>query len=572
MRHEKTGVDIRLGVRIPMRDGARLSAILYLPSPHPAATPVVFTLTPYIAQTHHEQGVYFASHGYPFLAVDVRGRGDSEGEFMPIENDAQDGYDIVEWIARQPYCNGKVAMWGGSYMGYVQWAAAKEFPPHLATIVPVAAPFRGGDSPLRGNIFVPYSMQWLALLWGRGLQDKLFADGPFWRRKFREWFESGTAFRQLDTFLGNPSAIFQKWISHPRQDAYWDSYNPTAEEYSRLSLPILTITGSHDGNQRGALLHYRNHVRNSSPENRSRHCLVIGPWDHAGTRVPKTEFAGIEVGPASVIDMMLLHRQWYAWTLQGAPRPQFLQKNVACYVMGADVWRYADALEQITARVQPFYLHSAVNPTDVFTAGALSTKQSPQSTGPDRYVFDPRDCNLAQLESIVDPEDLTDQRLIHASAGKHLVYHSLPFRESVEISGFFRLVVWLSIDQPDTDFRATVHEIGIDGSSIQLSTDWMRARHRESLREERLVTSTTPLRYEFDRFMFVSRLIRKGSRLRLIIGPINSIHVQKNYNSGGVVADESMRDARAVAVELFHDADYPSVLHVPFGEAEIEHV
>ena len=124
--------DLRWGVKIPMRDKVELNATLYLPKTpdgSPPKTPVIFTLTPYISDTYHARGAYFASHGYVFALVDVRGRGNSGGEFEPFANEPRDGHDVVEWLAKQPFCDGKVAMWGGSYAGFDQWATAKEFPP-----------------------------------------------------------------------------------------------------------------------------------------------------------------------------------------------------------------------------------------------------------------------------------------------------------------------------------------------------------------------------------------------------------------------------------------------------------
>jgi len=165
----------------------------------------------------------------------------------------------------------------------------------------------------------------------------------------------------------------------------------------------------------------------------------------------------------------------------------------------------------------------------------------------------------------VDPEDLTDQRLVLARSGRHLIYHSDPFEADVEVTGFFRLEAWIAIDQPDTDFRAAVYEIDTSRNSVLLSADSMRARHRESLREETLIATTEPLHYLFERFTFVSRLIRKGCRLRLVFGPHDSIHAQRNYNTGGVISDESVEQARPVTVRLFHGPRYPSALHVPFA-------
>src|ERR1700730_7004822 len=317
-------VDFHWGVKIPLRDGVHLNATVYTPKNQSAPAPCIFTLTPYIGQTYHDRGVYFAAHGFPFLTVDVRGRGNSGGEFHPFIQEAHDGYDVVEWLAKQPYCNGKVTMWGGSYAGYDQWATVKEFPPHLVTIVPVASPYMGVDFPMFGNVFYPYDMQWLTFTSGHASQDKIFGDKFFWTATYRQWFESGRPFKDFDAMLGNPSATFQEWLAHPHPDAFWDRFNPTAEQYAKLTIPILTITGSHDDDQPGALTHYREYMKNASPEARTRHYLVIGPWDHAGTRTPSAQFGGLSFGPVSLVDLRKLHLAWYAWTMQGGPKPEFL--------------------------------------------------------------------------------------------------------------------------------------------------------------------------------------------------------------------------------------------------------
>ena len=558
-------VQLTWGVKIPMRDGERLSATVYRPREQKAATPCIFTLTPYIAQSYHARGIYFASHGLSFLTVDVRGRGNSEGEFRPFLQEAHDGYDVVEWLARQPYCNGKVSMWGGSYAGYDQWVTAKEFPPHLATIVPAASPYAGVDFPMSGSIFSPYDMQWLTFTGGRTSQRTVFGDGPYWAANYRRWLKSGKPFASLDTLLGSPSPIFQDWISHPHPDAYWDTYNPTPEQYAKLAIPILTITGSHDDDQPGALTHYREYMKHASPEGRARHYLIIGPWDHAGTRTPNAQFGGLTLGPASLLDLQKLHLEWYAWTMQEGPKPSFLRKPVAYYVMSADKWRYADTLEAVTGSTRALHLDSVANANDVLSSGTLTADTA--RGRPDHYLYDPRDVSTADLEATVDPESLVDQRMTYALRGKQLVYHSAPFDKDTEISGVFRLSAWLAIDQPDTDFLVIIDEIREDGTSIELTSDNLRARYRESAREPKLINTKGPQRYDFDHFTFLSQEVKKGSRLRLIIGPMNSIYREKNYNSGGAVASESMTDARPVTVTLYHDQEHSSTLYVPLGAA-----
>jgi len=151
-----------------------------------------------VSDRYHKRGIYFASHGFPFVVVDSRGRANSAGVFRPFIQEANDGYDVVEWLAQQSYCNGKVAMWGGSYSGHSQWVTAGGRPPHLATIVPVAAPYPGVDFPMRNNIVYPYVLQWIALTAGRASQEMIFNDAAFWHGKFRDWFRSGVSLRELD--------------------------------------------------------------------------------------------------------------------------------------------------------------------------------------------------------------------------------------------------------------------------------------------------------------------------------------------------------------------------------------
>lgn len=567
-----TTVSMQWGVRIPMRDGLQLNGTLYLPKSHQSPSPVVVSATPYVSDTYHPQAVYFASKGMPFLNVDVRGRGNSDGVFRPCIQEAKDGYDLVEWIAAQPYCNGKVGLWGGSYSGYTQWATAKELPPHLATIVPTAPLYMGGDFPMRNNILFPYLVQWLTLTDGYALQARIFSDNAFWSSLYREWHESGRPFRDVDALFGNPSPIFQEWLKHPEPDAYWDQQNPTPEQCAQLNIPVLSITGAYDDDQPGALEHYRQHLRYGPAGTRERHYLVIGPWNHGGTGMPSATFGGLKVGLASVIDIQKLHLDWYSWTMQSGPKPEFLKRQIAYYVMGAECWRYADTLEEITERHQPYFLSSPGSANDVFHAGSL--EDVPGSGQPDIYRYDPRDTSgiEVEVEARADCMSLVDQSLTLALCGKQLVYHSAPFEQDTEVSGFFKLSAWIAIDCPDTDFFVSVHEIGLDGGSVRLCTDGLRARYREGLRTPRLIDTTEPLRYDFERFTFISRRIKAGHRLRLVIAPmgrmIEATFAQKNYNSGGVVAEESAEGAKAVTVRLFHDAAHPSALYIPIGKSE----
>jgi putative CocE/NonD family hydrolase len=559
-------IDLLWGVKVPLRDRVRLNATVYKPKPQSGPLPVVFTLTPYIADTYHERGLYFARHGYVFALVDARGRGNSEGRFEPFANEARDGHDVVEWFAQQPYCNGKVAMWGGSYAGFDQWATLKEFPPHLVTIVPAAAAHPGVDFPAFGNIPSSYLVRWLTLTSGTTPNAKLFGEEAFWIQKYREYYLGHRPFRELDTIAGNPSEHFQRWLRQPTPDAYLDAMAPAAEQYARFNLPILTITGHYDDDQAGALHYYRMHQRHGSAEGRAKHFLAIGPWDHAGTRTPKQDVGGLHFGDASLVDLNRLHRDWYDWTMKGGPRPEFLKKRVACYRMGADEWQYADSLEALAPATRTFYLDSTGGrANDAFHSGTLRPEK-PGTSSPDHYVYDPLDTRPAELEREEIKNNLTDQRAALNLFGNGLVYHSEPLAASLEVTGTPRLKVWLALDVPDTDFAANLYEVLADGGSVLLTGDLLRARYRESLRQERLVKPGEVNRYEFTGFNYVARRLAKGSRLRLVLSSPNTIYLEKNYNSGGVVADETAKDARTAHVTLYHDAEHASRLEVHVAE------
>jgi predicted acyl esterase len=191
------------------------------------------------------------------------------------------------------------------------------------------------------------------------------------------------------------------------------------------------------------------------------------------------------------------------------------------------------------------------------------TDAEPKQEVPDRYVYDPLDTRSAPLYRKEIKNYITDQTGVLNLLGDGLVYNSEPFEDVTEVTGYLKFVAWIALDVPDTDFVVEVDEIKPDGTSIQLTNDIMRARYRDSLVEEKLVTPGEINRYEFNGFMFFSRRIAKWSQLRLVLTCPNSIYVEKNYNGGGVVAAESGRDARTAHVVLYHDKEHPSFLQLP---------
>jgi putative CocE/NonD family hydrolase len=232
--------------------------------------------------------------------------------------------------------------------------------------------------------------------------------------------------------------------------------------------------------------------------------------------------------------------------------------------MGTEKWKYADSLDQITRKRQRFYLHSDGNANDVFRSGSMNAKLIKDSKT-DTYLYDPLDKRPAELEREEIKDYLTDQTYDLNLFGNGLVYHTDAFSRDTEITGWIKFTTWISLDVPDTDFNVRVSEVLSNGKAISLTQDLMRARYRNSLRMEELVKPGEVNQYVFDGFTYFSRRIAKGSRLRLVICSPNSIFIEKNYNNGGVVAEESARDARVAHITLYHDLEHPSYLEIPIG-------
>ncbi|MEM9302447.1 MAG: CocE/NonD family hydrolase [Pseudomonadota bacterium] len=560
-----TDVRFDFGVTIPVADGTELGATLYRPADSgEEKLPTIVTITPYISDRYHPDAQYFARSGFAFLVVDTRGRGNSGGDFRPLGiEDGTDGHDVVEWIAEQPWSNGKIGMRGGSYGGYNQWVTARYFPEHLTTIVPIASPHHGIDFPMNYNVQYPYSIRWLTLTSGVTPQGRTFGDNAFWNRKFREYHTQGIAFADLDTHVGTPSKQFDEWVAHPMQDDYWAARVPSQEEYGRFDLPILTITGYYDGDQPGAMEYYQRHMRYGTDAGKAHHYLILGPWNHSGTRFPVQEFGGLRFGDAMMFDAFALDRDWYRWTMGEGDRPDFILDRVTYFVAGANTWKGAPSLQAIATGERVLHLQSSTGAESLFQSGSM-LDDAPAEADVDSYVYDPLDTSKV----MDDPADayILDQTELVATSGDGLIYHSDPFEAPTEITGYARFEAWLEMDVPDTDVNVTLYEVLADGTSIALAGETKRMRFRRSLAEETFMTPGKVEPVVFEHFYFFSRQIAAGSRLRLFIRPGNGLAQQRNYNSGGVVAEETRADAQTAVVRLHLGPDTPTRLILPIVE------
>jgi hypothetical protein len=504
--------------------------------------------------------MFFAAHGYAFVIVDTRGRGNSAGTFDPYTvQDGLDGHDVVEWISGQQWSDGKVGMWGGSYAGFNQWATLKEFPKGLVTIVPVASGHPGFDQPpFFKNIFSVWSVNWAAQVSGRTSNDRIADDFGYWTDVARAHFLAQRPFVEIDTEVGITMPALHRWLAHPTQDEYYDAMLPTPAEYRAFDVPILTITGQFDGVQRGALRFHDLHMQYGSAAGKAQHFVIIGPWNHSGTRKPVPEVGGLQVGAASVIDMDRLLLEWYDWTLRAGPRPAFLQQQVAYYATGSEEWRYASSLDQLDTTPHRLFLASAATGN-----GALLDKAPAKSSR--AYDYDPLDKRPGEHEPSYGAHYLLDDSPVANLYGAGLVYETGPLSSDWLVTGRAKAVLWLETNVPDTDIELILYEVHPDGTSLKLTQDQMRLRYRESLRRATPMPENHVVRCEWADFAFFARRVPRGSRLRLLIHAPNSIYTEKNYNSGGEVSRESGAVARVAHVTLHQGAGAASYFELPIG-------
>jgi uncharacterized protein len=562
-------VDIYLDEKITMRDGIKLSANIYKPilKNTSETLPVIVYMTPYINESIDKNAWFLAERGFIFIAVDVRGRGNSEGIFKPLIQEAKDGHDIVEWAAVQPWSNGKVGMLGGSYVGYTQWATIKEFPPHLKTILPIASVGPGIDFPMYKNIGYPYSLTWLTYTTGKTGLNNIFGNSEFWNQKISKYYKEHLAFRSLPqiTKINNPT--FLEWLDHPTFDTYWKKHHPSINDYRNIDIPILSITGFYDGDYPGAMHYYNNHMKFGKKSAKKNHFLIIGPWSHSGTRRPKSEIGGINVGEESVINMQNLYYEWYNWTLKGGEKPTFLKDRVAYYSIGDNKWLYKNSLKDISNTKRKLFLSSPQNDAnDVFSSGMLTEKRPGKKDKPDTFISNP--LAITEQKHYWYLSDYSDQTMAMGLNKNGLIYHSEPFEETQFLAGNFKASLWLSMDVRDADFEVRVFEIEANGTSTYLGNDVVRARYRNSIEEQELVKRKQVEHYLFDGFFFYAKKLKKGSRIRMTLTPINSMYYQKNYQSGGSVSDETKNDAKTATIKLYHSKKYPSYLEVPLTDVE----
>lgn len=335
-----------------------LSVVLNNKIPKPAATILINTI--YSDKSDINLAKEYASNGYACVILNTRGKYLSTNKIEPFEHESEDIYQAIDWITKQNWSNGKVGMIGGSYLGFSQWAAVKNLHPALKTIIPQAPVGIGAmDFPMNNNIFSSYILRWITYVTSSKLTDYDVFDEAKWNPIYKKWYETGKSFRELDSIKGNKNEIFQRWLNHSSQDEYWEKMVPQKKEYSKINIPVLTMTGYYDSDQLGALYYLRQHYKYNK---NADHYLIIGPYDHSGAQGSiEPTLRGYTIDDVAKIDLDKISIEWFDYILKGKQNPSFLKGKINYQPMGTNQWKNTNSIDDFDKNKFKLFLGSIGN-------------------------------------------------------------------------------------------------------------------------------------------------------------------------------------------------------------------
>jgi putative CocE/NonD family hydrolase len=513
---------------VKMREGVALATYVWLPDT-PGAHPTLLLRTPYGLYYGPEKDTFkrykleaYVDRGYAVVIQDTRGTGASSGDYSFYLADGPDGFDTVEWIAAQPWSNGQVGMDGVSYLGAVQWLAAREQPPHLKCIAPTAPSGEYFEElPYIGGAF---RLEWALPYLSRTLRLK--ADDLDWERVFRH--------RPLNTadvkFLGRVEP-YQQWLAHPTLDDFWKRLYFGPADFSRIRIPFLTVTGWFDADQPGTL-HY---WRGMEAAGRSQGSLIIGPWDHAQTYLGGTQQLGaMSFSNHSALDIQRERIAFFDRCLKGAKEPP--PPRVRVFITGSNEWRSFDAYPPRQVEQVSYYYTSERGANSRSGDGALVTTRP--AAGTDEYIFDPR-------QPVTYPKGPVDMSHVEQRQDV-LVYSSGPLREPLTILGPITVELYAATDGRDTDWVVSIADVRPDGTSVLLNDGGgiLRARYRHGYEQERLVEPGAVEKYTI-KVWDLGHTFLRGHQVRIHVTSSRYPLVNPNQNTGNPVAsDVEWRRAR----------------------------
>src|SRR6266481_3991319 len=506
---ESYGVTVEHNATAVMRDGTKLRADIYRPKAE-GKFPVLLVRTPYDKTQELEFGVKAAARGYVVVAQDVRGRFQSEGDWYPFKNESQDGYDTVEWAAELPYANGKVGMFGGSYVGATQYLAAIAKPSHLAGICPnvTASNYHDGWT-YQGGAFE----QWFTESWSTGLAINTMQQRVQSGQKAAAWTQK----LPLTTYpvLEAPSTeglapYFADWLAHPNYDEYWKQWS-IEDHYAQIQVPVFSLGAWYDIFLGGTLRNYTRLKKEAGTEEARRgQKLMIYVGGHAGGSDNK-KVGAVDFGEKLPFDFDEVMLNWYDALLKGGTNAASAEKPVKIFVMGKNEWRDEDDWPLTRARSTKYYLHSAGAASTAIGDGTLST------TTP------------------VLAKDL-------------------------EVTGPVLLDLYVSSSAVDTDFTGKLIDVWPNGLAQNLTEGILRLRYRNSQEKPDLAKPGETYHVTVDLWA-TSNVFLAGHKLRLEVSSSNFPRFDRNLNTGEEQAGAT-RMSKAANV-IYHDKAHPSALVLP---------
>ena len=568
-------------VMVTMRDGTRLATDVFRPDA-PGRFPVLINRGPYgkddyVASPDHSVW-FFPTHGYVVLSQDCRARFESEGDYYnPLFQEVQDGYDTVEWAARQPWSNGRVGTTGQSYLGATQYTLATNnpLPPQLQAMAPVSASsdfhqswvYHTGGA-MEWGWMVPYAIHkgrnTLERL-GRSdllaqMDDYVLEPGNFGRPLKDEWFRH----LPLKDWIGRlqeTAPYFREYFEQELDGPYWWQLN-LLRNLEGIKIPLFHVSSWYDIFLEGALNAYRAVTEQGGSETARRNQkLLVGPWAHIRpyTRATSVDTGDIDFGPEAQIELHDHLRRWFDYWLKDIDTGIMDEPPVNIFVMGDNRWRHENEWPLARTHYTRYYLHSDGSANTRSGNGTLSTVP-PGAEPPDRYVYDPADpAPTLRGNTLMIPHGVADQRSTE-DRGDVLVYTSDPLEHDLELTGPIKVQLFAASSAVDTDFTAKLVDVRPDGYAQNIQDGIIRARYRSSARQPAFITPGQVYEYTIDLWA-TSQVFKAGHRLRVEISSSNFPRFDRNPNTGAPLGEDTRLETAQQTVQ--HSADYPSHIVLP---------
>lgn len=531
---EKRQYIIEDSVLIKTRDGASLSAIIVRNREQKGKLPTILEFNIYNSSRDRDEAKEAASYGYVGVVVNTRGKKLSPQEIEPFEHDANDAYDIIDWISKQPWSDGQVGMYGGSYLGFAQWAAVKNLHPALKTIVPQVSVGIGIDYPMENNVFMSYMLRWIHFVCNSKETDNAdFGNEEHWNSVYRKWYREGKPFNSLDTLENRPNKIFQRWLKHPSHDAYWQNMVAYKKDFAKINIPVLTTTGYYDDDQMGARYYFDQHHQYNKSAN---HYFLIGPYDHGGAQGhPSPSLRGYTIDSVANINISNLVFEWFDYVLKKQSKPAILKDKINYQVMGTNIWKHVPSLKQMNNDTLNLYLG---NQHDGKFFQLLS-----QKTAANTFVKQSVDLTSRadSMQTAPGEEPILGDSV---NVPNTISFLSNRFEQDFEINGAFTGNISVGINKKDMDLLVNLYELSSNNKYHWLGRYLTRASYTKNRSKRQLLQPNKIETIPINNAYFTSKKINKGSRLVVSVGVNKSPHWELNYGTGKDVSTETIEDAK----------------------------